>query len=270
MSNTLSPSRAIERASGTASDPNGGPSALSDLSDLDSARWFAALARDLAEQADREAAASRVLELITAAIGCSYAAIAHQTPQGVLVYSKCTDKSLLGKLAAVSSSGDAITLEALGTGASVRVDDLDNEKRWSQFSVRLRTETGIRSVLAHSLTLDNVARGALLLYSEQPGFFTDEIRRFAEVYAEHAAIALARVSDHERAQNLETALQSNREIGMAIGILMVRYALTDQAAFDLLRVTSQHQHRKLRDIAAETVYSGELPQRDEPAVLRLA
>jgi hypothetical protein len=100
----------------------------------------------------------------------------------------------------------------------------------------------------------------MLLFSEEPDFFTDALCRFVDVYADHAAIALAKVGDHERAENLETALQSNREIGMAIGILMVRYALTDHAAFDLLRVTSQHEHRKLRDIAAETVYCGDLPR----------
>jgi transcriptional regulator with GAF, ATPase, and Fis domain len=244
---------------------------LSDLSDLDSARWFAALARDLAEQADRDATASRVVELITGAIGCSFAAIAHLTPQGVLVHSNSTDKALLGRVAAISSStGEGIAWEALRSRATVRVEDLDTESRWPQFTARLRTETRIRSALGYCLTLDNLVRAAMLLFSEEPGFFTDQICRFADVYADHAAIALAKVSDHERAENLETALQSNREIGMAIGILMVRYGLTDQAAFDLLRVTSQHQHRKLREIAAATVYSGELPQRDEQVALRLA
>jgi transcriptional regulator with GAF, ATPase, and Fis domain len=238
---------------------------------MDSARWFAALARDLAEQADRDATASRVLELITGAIGCSFAAIGHLTPQGVLVYSNSTDKEQLGKLAAISTgTGEGIAWEALRTRATVRVEDLDTEDRWPRFTTRLRTETRIRSALGYCLTLDNLVRGAMLLFSDEPGFFTDPICRFADVYADHAAIALARVSEHERAENLETALQSNREIGMAVGILMVRYTLTDQAAFDLLRVTSQHHHRKLRDIAAETVYSGELPQREQPAVLRLA
>jgi AmiR/NasT family two-component response regulator len=60
-------------------------------------------------------------------------------------------------------------------------------------------------------------------------------------------------------------LRSNREIGVAIGILMFQYGVTEQAAFDLLRVTSQHQHRKLRQIAAEVAFSGELPTPPERA-----
>jgi len=238
---------------------------------MESARWFAALARDLAEQPGRSATASRVLELIAGATGCSLAAIAHLSPQGVLIHSHATDREVLGKVAAISSStGEGVACQVLGQRSTVRVDDLETESRWPRYTARLRAETPIRSALGYCLILDDVVLGAMLLYSPEPGFFTDAICRFADVYTDHAAIALARVSDHERAENLETALQSNREIGMAVGILMVRYGLTDQAAFDLLRVTSQHEHRKLRDIAAETVYSGELPQRPERAVLRLA
>ena len=58
--------------------------------------------------------------------------------------------------------------------------------------------------------------------------------------------------------SLEEALGSNREIGTAIGILMNQRRVDSQAAFDLLRTASQHTHRKLRDIAAEVVYTGAL------------
>jgi transcriptional regulator with GAF, ATPase, and Fis domain len=252
------------------SDPKGAK-ALSDLLDMDSARWFAALARDLAEQPDRDATALRVLELITGATGCSMAAIAHLSPQGALIYDHATDKELVATISAISGSADeGVAWQALRQRGTVRVEDLNTETRWPQYTARMRAETPIRSAQGYCLILDNLVLGAMMLYSTEPGFFTDAICRFAEVYADHAAIALARVSDHERAENLETALQSNREIGMAVGILMVRYGLTDQGAFDLLRVTSQHEHRKLRDIAAETVFSGELPQRPERNVLRLA
>ena len=244
---------------------------MSDLPDMDSARWFAALARDLAEQPDRDATASRILELITGATGCSFAAIARLSPQGVLIHHHSTDRELLGKVAAISTATDeGVAWQALRERSTVLVEDLHSESRWPKYTARLRAETPFRSALGYSLILDNLVLGAMVLFSAEPGYFTSAICRFGDVYADHAAIALARVTDHERAENLETALQSNREIGMAVGILMVRYGLTDQAAFDLLRVTSQHEHRKLREIAAETVYSGELPQRPERAVLRLA
>ena len=64
-----------------------------------------------------------------------------------------------------------------------------------------------------------------------------------------------------RIENLETALQSNRRIGVAIGILMSRHGLSEDDAFALLAEASQLTNRKLRDIAEEVVYEGDLPHR---------
>jgi AmiR/NasT family two-component response regulator len=61
-----------------------------------------------------------------------------------------------------------------------------------------------------------------------------------------------------RAVNLQRALQSNREIGVAMGILMQRNQFTRQQAFDVLRVASQSSNRKLADIASEVADTGTL------------
>ncbi len=65
----------------------------------------------------------------------------------------------------------------------------------------------------------------------------------------------------EQVTNLELALTSARRIGAAIGILMARHVITDEQAFDLLRVLSQTTHRKLRDVAEDVIVTGELPSR---------
>lgn len=49
-----------------------------------------------------------------------------------------------------------------------------------------------------------------------------------------------------------------RRIGMAMGILMSAYKLSETEAFDLLVVVSQHHNRKLRDIADDVVFTGSL------------
>lgn len=61
-----------------------------------------------------------------------------------------------------------------------------------------------------------------------------------------------------KAANLHRALDSNREIGAAMGILMARHQLTSDQAFDLLRRTSQRAHRKIVAIAADVIETGEL------------
>ncbi len=64
------------------------------------------------------------------------------------------------------------------------------------------------------------------------------------------------------AEQLERALTSNREIGVAVGILMANHKLTGEQAFDLLSRVSQHTNRKLRMVALEVVRVGviELPR----------
>ena len=61
-----------------------------------------------------------------------------------------------------------------------------------------------------------------------------------------------------QAGNLSQALQSNREIGVAMGILMNQHRFTRQEAFDVLRVASQNSNRKLADIAVEVADTGTL------------
>jgi signal transduction histidine kinase/DNA-binding response OmpR family regulator len=59
---------------------------------------------------------------------------------------------------------------------------------------------------------------------------------------------------------LRQALQTNRTIGTAVGIVMTQYELDPQRAFQVLVRTSQQSNRKLNDIAAEVVRTGSLPR----------
>ncbi|MCW2597788.1 MAG: hypothetical protein JWP39_3676, partial [Jatrophihabitans sp.] len=60
----------------------------------------------------------------------------------------------------------------------------------------------------------------------------------------------------ERITNLERALASNRDIGVAIGVLMGMHRVTREQAFDLIRVASQGKHRKLADVARDVADTG--------------
>lgn len=61
-----------------------------------------------------------------------------------------------------------------------------------------------------------------------------------------------------RVVNLQIALNSSREIGQAVGILMAQYKVTADEGFDLLRQASQLTNRKLRELAAGVVHTGAL------------
>ena len=64
---------------------------------------------------------------------------------------------------------------------------------------------------------------------------------------------------NDKVDGLEEALLSRDVIGQAKGILMERLHLTSDQAFEELRSASQHQNRKLRDIAAFLADTGQWP-----------
>lgn len=58
-------------------------------------------------------------------------------------------------------------------------------------------------------------------------------------------------------RQLQTALDSDRETNVAIGVTMVRHGIDRAASFELLRRTARAQRRKLLDLAKEVVAAQE-------------
>jgi hypothetical protein len=83
--------------------------------------------------------------------------------------------------------------------------------------------------------------------------------RFAPYAAVAAGNLYAYQSARDMADNLQTALESRAVIDQAKGILMERYKLTADQAFQLLARASMTTNRKVRDIADHLVRTGELP-----------
>jgi GAF domain-containing protein len=140
-----------------------------------------------------------------------------------------------------------------------RSGDLAADRRWPAFGQRAAQEYGVRSMLSVRLFLedDNLV-AALNLYSTATDAFDDSDESVVIMLATHASTALAAAHSHEQVEQLERALQSNRGIGVAMGVLMNQYKITQPEAFDLLRMASQYGHRKLVDIAADVTETGTL------------
>ena len=123
--------------------------------------------------------------------------------------------------------------------------------------------TGVRSMLSFRLFLEGEDFIAgLNLYSTSPGAFDSTSELVGTLVATHGAIAVAASTARERAAQLQRALMSNRDIGVAMGILMANYKITKAQAFDLLRVASQNSNRKLADVASDVTATGLLPLPD--------
>ncbi|MFL6081128.1 MAG: ANTAR domain-containing protein [Ornithinibacter sp.] len=138
--------------------------------------------------------------------------------------------------------------------------DVTSGERWATWGHRVATELGVRSVFAQRLHLiegsDFIA--SLNIYSDQPAAFDDHAVGMGLVLATHAAMIVSETIARDRADNLRRALESNREIGVAIGVLMHQHRITREQAFDLLRVASQDSNRKLADVAADVADTGVL------------
>lgn len=146
------------------------------------------------------------------------------------------------------------SLDSLYTQQSVRWSDLSAEERWPNFIEKaLALEVG--SMLAVQLYVAGDDLGVLNLLSSKTQAFGDESEDVALLFATHAALAMARVDEQLQ---LRHAINTRDLIGQAKGILMERFTLSSDHAFELLVHVSQHTNRKLTDIADELVFSGEL------------
>jgi ANTAR domain/GAF domain len=146
--------------------------------------------------------------------------------------------------------------------------DVEFDPRWAAWGRRAASEVGVHSVLALRLHLHNQsdAIAGLNIYSDETDAFDDTALGLGLVLATHASLAVSEMLAQDRADNLMRALESNREIGVAMGVLMHRHQLTREQAFDVLRVASQDSNRKLADIAVEVANTGVLSIRRRATV----
>jgi hypothetical protein len=155
--------------------------------------------------------------------------------------------------------GEGPCLEAIATNNVELASDLRTDNRWPRFARAVVDRTPARSMLSYRLFLTEQNRAGLNLYATRPAAFTDQSVATGAMFAAYSSMALLAAARQDKANHLLRALESNREIGVAMGILMAGGKLTSQQAFDQLRTASQNLNRKLRDIAADVARTGTMP-----------
>jgi GAF domain-containing protein len=151
--------------------------------------------------------------------------------------------------------GQGPCLDAVWEHQVVRVDDVGVDDRWPEFA-RQASELGVGSMMCFQLYVEGDQLGGLNLYAGRPGAFDDESQDIGQMFAAHAAVAVAG-AEHE--ENLRNAVSSRDVIGQAKGILMERHKLTADQAFGVLARVSQELNRKLADVAREVSDTGAVP-----------
>ncbi|SDF64457.1 GAF domain-containing protein [Blastococcus aurantiacus] len=151
--------------------------------------------------------------------------------------------------------GQGPCMDAIWENEVVRVDDMRTEDRWREFAAEA-ADQGIRSMICFQLFVVGDQLGAMNLFSRIPGAFGDECQEIGQMFAGHAAVALAG-AEHE--EHLRVGMSNRDLIGQAKGILMERYRLTADQAFEVLSQVSQEKNRKLVDVARELSDTGAMP-----------
>jgi ANTAR domain-containing protein len=218
---------------------------------------FAALAADLHGDGDNAAALHRAVELSAKYVeGCNSASITVVDAGRGSTIAATDDVARLAD-ALQYELGEGPCLQAAWDDGNYLMFDLAGERRWPRYAEALARRTPVRCVLSFQLPSKDSA--ALNLFGLDPGAFGDDAVATGALFAAHVSSVVALYEAEEQTANLRTALDSSRQIGAAVGILMAHHHITQDAAFELLRTTSQRLQRKLRDIAARVVETGALP-----------
>jgi ANTAR domain/GAF domain len=158
--------------------------------------------------------------------------------------------------------GEGPCVDAIEEEAGQVDPDITKNSAWPRLAERVLADTPVRGMAGYRIVLEGKKVGALNLFSDTPGAFEhggDE----GAVLSAFASVALLSVSNRERADSLRRGLESNREVGKAIGLLMAAHQIGSDNAFELLRKASNDMNMKLTEVAREVIQNAERRPRDE-------
>ncbi|MBA4607325.1 GAF and ANTAR domain-containing protein [Aeromicrobium sp. Marseille-Q0843] len=227
--------------------------------------FFSEVALDLHQQPTAEKTVERITEHARTAAGCDDAGI-------MLVHSRTRIETAASTSPRVTRShelqhelDEGPCLDALESGGSYLCTDVQTDERWPRWG-RAAAELGIHSAMSVLLETRDRRYGSLNLYADRTGAFDSNDLATAMIFARHASIALAN-AHHEA--GLLTAIDARKVIGQAQGILMERFDIESDRAFDVLRRYSQNHNQKLHAVATWVVENRKRPVSEFPATVRV-
>ncbi len=149
--------------------------------------------------------------------------------------------------------GEGPCLDAIMDESVFHDADLTDGSPWPRLAERVLSETPVRSMAGFRIRTGDEKSGALNLFSDRPGGLTDRAVDQGIVLASFISVALVAAHERRSARTLREGLQSNREIGKAMGLLMAFHKVSDDEAFAMLRRTSQDLNIKLGEVARQVV-----------------
>ncbi len=218
-------------------------SLLDPMSDLS---YFADLALDLHHERTAERTVDRIVEYAKAGLRCDDAGILLIHTRRRIETAASTSERAERAHDLQTELGEGPCLDAIDDGKShYLIDDTATDPRWPRWGPAV-ADLGVRSVLSVRLQTHARRYGSLNLYASAPEMFAADDLAVASIFARHASIALA---TSQETDGLQRAMDARKVIGIAMGVLMERYSIEPDRAFDVLQRYSQANNVKLRDVA---------------------
>ena len=129
--------------------------------------------------------------------------------------------------------------------------DIANGSKWPKLAELTLSRTPVRGMLGYQLLDGLGSRAAFNVFSDTPDALTKESVDIGAVLASFTSVALAAAQRHATAENLRRGLESNREIGKAIVMLMAAHKVNDEEAFEILRGASSRTNTQLAALASK-------------------
>lgn len=256
--------RSCSTGRGADSQPNGpaAPAVEDIVGPVSGSEGFLERLSAVARSLQNEAGTGRTLDTAAAAAtalisACDLADVSTIDEKGVHTHAATGDAVLaVHALQYELSEGPAV--DALRDHETVHSPDLTADQRWPTWGPRVARELGMRSVLSFRLFTTGETFGALNLFSRTVNAFDEDDIDNTLALAAHVALAMAAELNDEQ---LHIALAGRTVIGQAQGILMERYDLTADRAFEVLVRYSTSSNIKLRQVASELVATRTTPGR---------
>jgi GAF domain-containing protein len=220
------------------------------------AKAFAQLSQKLLADPSEAMTIDRIVNMVAVTIPhCDGAGLMLRRPRGK-VETPASTSSLVRQADTLQYELDeGPCLSAIEDPSTYVVNDTATDARWPRWCPKVAA-LGFRSVSCVRLATETNVLGALNLYALEPAAFTADDLDVAKIFADHAAGAL---QSAQVVTGLRTAMDSRQLIGVAQGMLMQRYGLDLEQAFQVLLRYSQDTNIKLRDVAERMVETGALP-----------
>jgi GAF domain-containing protein len=149
--------------------------------------------------------------------------------------------------------GEGPCVDAIRAESVFHDPDLTDGSPWPTLTERVLSQTPVRGMAGFRIRVGEENVGALNVFSDRPEVLSRRAVDQGIVLASFLTVTLLAAHERRSADTLRAGLQSNREIGKAMGLLMAFHKVDDQQAFAMLRKTSQDLNIKLVEVARQIV-----------------